>query len=77
MPHARAYQSRGLDELLKFLFSLLYQAGTGEGLIAREDVTCILDECFPSLDPKLLSLDGYACLRAFMLKVSGGYLLCM
>lgn len=59
-----------LDELLKFLFSLLCQAGTRECLIAKEDVTCILDECFPSLDPKLLSLEGYACLKLFILKVS-------
>lgn len=60
-----------LDELLKFLFSLLCQAGTGECLIAKEDIMRILDECFPSLDPKLLSLEGYACLKLFMLKVSG------
>ena len=60
-----------LDELLKFLFSLACQAGTRECLIAKEDITRILDDCFPSLDPKLLSLEGYACLKLFMLKVSG------
>ena len=59
-----------LDELLKFLFSLLYQAGSGDCLIESDDVTCILDECFPSLDPKLLSLEGYACLKLCILKVS-------
>ena len=59
-----------LDELLKFLFSLMCQAGTRECLIAEEDITSILDDCFPSLDPKLLSLQGYACLKLFILKVS-------
>ena len=61
-----------MDELLKFLFGLLLPqdcSGTGKSLIADEDVTCILDECFPTLDPSLLSADGYLCLKVIMLKV--------
>ena len=63
-----------MDELLKFLFGLLLpqdRSGTGKSLIADEDVTCILDECFPTLDPSLLSADGYLCLKVIMLKVWG------
>ena len=61
-----------VDELLKFLFGLLLPqdcSGTGKSLIADEDVTCILKECFPTLDPSLLSADGYLCLKVIMLKV--------
>ena len=61
-----------MGELLKFLFGLLLpqdRSGTGKSLIADEDVTCILDECFPTLDPSLLSADGYLCLKVIMLKV--------
>ena len=54
------------------MFGLLLpqdRSGTGKSLIADEDVTCILDECFPTLDPSLLSADVYLCLKVIMLKV--------
>ena len=64
-----------IDELLRFLFSLLlYQDGTTatvKCLIAKEGILCVLDECFPSLDPNLLTPHGYTCLQIYMLKVGG------
>ena len=64
-----------MDELLTFLLSLLlYQDSSVAnkfGLIADSDITKILDECFPSLSPSLLSREGYISLKAFMLRVSG------
>lgn len=64
-----------MDELLKLLFSLLlYQDGataTVQCLIAKEGILCVLDECFPSLDPNLLTPHGYTCLQIYMLKVGG------
>jgi len=61
-----------IHELLQFLGNLLLYPsalGTGQTLVAKEDVTCILDECFPSLDPRMLSHNGYLCLKAFITEV--------